>query len=727
MIPANQYGAVARSPSSSWVVATRTATPWASVLAHKFLTIGVIAVVSLIGLVVALCFGHKYVAEATIRVSPVVPASMVGEDSRFSSNADYRDFVQEQVFEINNYATVSAALDLLGPNRSLWQLPGEGDRHAAERLMVMLKVESVPDSYLVKIVLGGGQPRGLADIVNAVAKSYLSRTARRELDGADVGFQLLTSRQTELEQNIAKDQVELSGLTQELGVSSVEGGLVNPYDKMLADTNTALARARRNVLLAQAHLDAVKSHRERIKHADVEAKAEQVAATGSESTIAKQQLIQQREQAMFELSGLGPNHPGRKALEAQVETANKELASLDQSALDRARSMLTDSEQATTSVDISEAESNLDQMQSAEKGIEKELASVKATATTFGAKYSQAVAVHDKLERARKNLQDLQERVSLLRLKTQAPGVVALESAAMVPDAPQKSTRRLIFALFVLGSMLLGVVVPTVLDLTDRKIKTADEFEAILGFPPLGVALSSNGTGQESMRRIALGIMREWRTSGMRSFILTSVRHGGNANLALALADELADLGVRTVAIEASLTRSNARYLTPSSAGQGVGRVSARDTKKLVPRVANTGALNIRVQSTPQTVSDTSLQRAQNGGVPSTFGYVRETVNRALGDHDIVLLAAPPLLSSADTIAMIQMPAGAILVARAGRDDVIEVAAAVRELERCAPPVVGAIICGNGHRNGDGEYPFDLELDGADSSGTSFFYGMAAK
>jgi hypothetical protein len=184
---------------------------------------------------------------------------------------------------------------------------------------------------------------------------------------------------------------------------------------------------------------------------------------------------------------------------------------------------------------------------------------------------------------------------------------------------------------------------------------------------------------------------------------------------------------VRTVAIEASLTRSNARYLTPSSAGQGVGRASTRDTKKLVPRVASTSALNIRVQPTPQNVSDTSLQRAQNGGVPSTFGYVRETVDRALGNHDIVLLAAPPLLSSADTIAMIQMPAGAIIVARAGRDDVIEVAAAVRELERCAPPVVGAIICGNGHRNGDGEYPFDLELDGTDSSGTSFFYGMAAK
>jgi len=720
MIPStNQYGVAARPTSSSWVVNGRSATPLASVLAHKRWAFAIVAILSLAGLVAALLVSREYLAEATIRVSPVLPTSLDAGPSPFASNLEYRDFVQEQVFEIDNYANVSEALDSLGPKRSLWQQPGETDRHATERLMWMLKVEPVADSYLVKIGLTGGQPQGLADVVNAVVKSYLSRTAKREMDGVDVGFQLLTSRETEIAQSIANDQEQLAGLTQELGVSSVAGGPVNPYDKMLADSNNALARARRNVLLAQAHLDAVRSHRQRIKDADVEAKAEQVAATGSESTTARQQLIQQREQALVELSGLGPNHPGRKALEAEIATTNKELASLDQSALDRARSMLSDSEEATTSVDISEAQSDLEQTESAEKGIEKELDSVKATAAAFGSKYGVAVTVHDRLERERKDLQDLQERMSLLRMKTQAPGVVALESTAMVPDLPVKSKRRVIFALFVLGSLILGVAVPTAMDLTDPKIKTAEEFEAILGFSPLGVALGSSGR-QEALRRIALGIMREWRTSGIRSYILTSVREGGNSNLALTLADELCDLGVRAVALEASLTRSNAPQLQAPSAGPGVVSVSTRVTKRLIPRVPNTGVLDIRGQSTPQPAGDANIQRTQNGGVARTFAYMRETVDRALGNHDIVLLAAAPLLSSADTIAMVQMPAGAILVARAGHDDVSEIAKAVRELERCAPPVVGAIICGNGSRNGDSEHQFDLEFDTGDSSATAF-------
>jgi succinoglycan biosynthesis transport protein ExoP len=722
----NQYGPVTRPASPSWIVPNRPPTPWASLKAHKRLALTVIIAVTIFGFAIAMLFGRVYVAEATIRVSPVLPASVDIGESPFNSSVDYRDFVQQQVFEIDNYATASAALDLLGPKRSLWQHPGESDRFAAERLVASLKVDTVPDSYLITIGMSGAKPDGLADIVNAVAKAYLSNTAKRELDGADIGFQLFTSREAEIEKNIANDQQQLAGLTQELGMTSVEGVLVNPYDKMLADTNGALAHARRNVVVAQAHLDAVKSHRERIKDAEVEARAEQVvAASGSDSVTARQQLIQQREQALVELSQLGPNHPGRPALEAEISTTNKELARLDQSSLDRARSMMSDSEQATTKVDISEAESNLDQMQSAEQGIEKEFESLKVEAMAYGTKYSQAVTVHDRLDREHKDLQDVLERMSLLRLKSQAPGAVSLESAAMVPDMPRKSTRRMTFAVFVLTALLLGIVIPTLIDLTDRKIKTIDEYEAILGFPPLGVAMGSNGnSGPEPLRRIAFGIMREWRTSGIRSYILTSVREGSNTALSLALAEELTEMGVRTLAIEASLSGSNPRQLRAPTAVSAASSGSARATKRLVPLVANTSVLDAKGQ--PTTNGDSKLQRVQDG-VARSFGFLRESVDRALGNHDIVLLSAPPLLASADTIAMIQMPAGAILVARAGRDEVPDIASAVRELEKCVPPVVGAIMCGDAHRMSRGDDGFDTEFHAVESSDRGYHYSWMGK
>jgi Mrp family chromosome partitioning ATPase len=206
--------------------------------------------------------------------------------------------------------------------------------------------------------------------------------------------------------------------------------------------------------------------------------------------------------------------------------------------------------------------------------------------------------------------------------------------------------------------------------------------------------------------------MREWRTSGIRSYVLTSVRQGGNGYLALALADELGDLGVRALAIEASLTGPNGdRPKAVSSAAEAVARGAGRETKRLASRGASTVALDGKAQSVPQTIAGKSLQRARNGNLPRPFGFIRESVDRALGNHDIVLLAAPPLLSSADTAAIIQIPAGAILVARAGRDEVSEVAAAVRELERYAPPVVGAVFCESSWAKPDSDFEIDSEFE----------------
>jgi len=57
-----------------------------------------------------------------------------------------------------------------------------------------------------------------------------------------------------------------------------------------------------------------------------------------------------------------------------------------------------------------------------------------------------------------------------------------------------------------------------------------------------------------------------------------------------------------------------------------------------------------------------------------------------------VLLDGPPLLASADPVLLLQIPAGALLVVRAERDEIREIKAAGRELERISPPVVGTIL-----------------------------------
>src|SRR5271154_7260201 len=108
MLPSvNQYGAVARPASSSFLVANRPPTPLRSLWTHKWMAVSIVIAVSAFGFAAALLHPRDYEAEATIRISPVASSSLAGEESQFSSNADYRDFVQEQVFEVDNFATRS--------------------------------------------------------------------------------------------------------------------------------------------------------------------------------------------------------------------------------------------------------------------------------------------------------------------------------------------------------------------------------------------------------------------------------------------------------------------------------------------------------------------------------------------------------------------------------------------------------------------------------------------
>jgi uncharacterized protein involved in exopolysaccharide biosynthesis/Mrp family chromosome partitioning ATPase len=689
-------------PAVSWVVPNRAPTFVQSLRTHRWLAGSVATAVALMGLIIALLFGHAtYVSEALIRVAPSSSMPLGATQESYTSEQSYRDFAQQQVFEIGAYASMVQALAELGPNRSLWQRSNETDRHAAERLMWSIKIELIPDSYFISVSLEDTNPKGLAEVVNAVVNTYLKREANQELSGADAGQQLLNSRKGELEQQIAGDEDQLNQLAQSLQIATFEGSVANPYDKLLADEDAALARAHRTALASAARVAVLKSSQEHITNLEVDSRAQDLLTNDTETASAKQQLIQQREAAEVELKGLGPQHPARPALEQKIASIDEELKQLDATSLAKIRSSVQTSEGDKSDVTVSQAEATLDQAQRTEQGMQKDLDALRANAAAFGTKYGQAVALHDKIERARKELQDVSDQASLLRLQSRAPAFVSLESAAMPADLPLKGRRRKIFVLFALAALGLAVGLPTALDLMDPRIRAAAELEGILGFPPLGaVRLGKDRVGREALRRIALGILRERRTSGVRAYVMTPVHDGaGTTTLALALAQELSYLGVRAATIE---TTPVSGALPAHTAPEGVrgarngGRPGlVRPTGDITRHIARTGSLEINGHALVTSVEEppgrfTICQHA--GGAGLALECVKESVELALQTHDIVLLDAPPLLTSADAVLLMQMPAGAILVVRGGRDEVRDIVAAAQEIERLSPPVVGTIL-----------------------------------
>jgi Mrp family chromosome partitioning ATPase len=310
----------------------------------------------------------------------------------------------------------------------------------------------------------------------------------------------------------------------------------------------------------------------------------------------------------------------------------------------------------------------------------------------------------------------------------------------MTPDVAVSGKKKKIAVTFLLLAMILGVGLPTGLDMVDPLIKSPDELEAIVGFPPFGTALGNGGrTGREALRRIALAIIRECRLSETRGFVLTSVSEGpASRTLAFAVADEIKTLGVRALAIESqdlvheSIPRDNGVYPaltqyvdeTAASLPSVVNGDNARShgpigrrTRSLAGRasaadkVARTATR--RTAALPDAVVPTLRQSSGGGDGQRSADVMDLTVTlppkrdqdpmltpaplRCFLDkkgsaYDLVLFSAPPILTSADAEMLMQMPAGAILVVRSGHDVPRDVVKAVRRLERLAPPVVGTVI-----------------------------------
>jgi uncharacterized protein involved in exopolysaccharide biosynthesis/Mrp family chromosome partitioning ATPase len=743
------------SKHPAWIVPGRRPNPLDSLRRHRWFVLLIVLAILAIGVPTALIYGrHEFWAEATLEISPTF--QRIGGSTAFGSEEQYRGFVQQQVAEIGSYATTRAALDRLGKDRWLWQEPRENDRMAAERLAKAIDVNPVTNTYLISVSLAGDKAEGPAQIVNAVVKAYLERQRRQDLDESNQRVQLLTMHREDLQKDADSLRAQESQMAQELGVSTFGTSLSSPYDKLVDNANTAVDAARRATIKAQAQLDALNADQQRRKALEVDSTAEQMVANDPEVMAAEAQLTKQREDVFLELQQLGPNHPGRPALQQEMERIDGELGRMKSGGMDRVKAMLVQNDQTKARRELSAAQAQLDEAQRTQKGIEQQFDDLRGRASSFSSKYKVAVALDSKLASDNTQIQQIDEQIGVLQAETQSPGFVSLESAAMTPDVAIKGTKKKIAFLFLLAAVILGVGLPTGLDMMDPLIKTPDELEAIVGFPPFGTALSNESRmKREALRRIALAIIRECRISETRGCVFTPVSEGpASRTLAFAVADEIKQLGVRALAIESkdlvheSIRAGNQVHhaaLTQYVAdGTGTSLSSAplvsgdktwshapigRRTGSLAPRVSATDKVPRTVNRRTAALSDalvpTLRQSSDRGDGPRTAEATDLTVTlqpkrdldpmlmpeplRCFLDnkgstYDVVLFSAPPILTSADAEMLMQMPTGAILVVRSGHDVPRDVVKAVRRLERLAPPVVGTVITYEPEADGNENY-----------------------
>lgn len=613
----------------------------------------------------------KWRVEGVIYVSPRFQRNLdTDPEHEIQSNSQYREFVQQQVKTLTRFDIVQQALQT-EPALRHWKKPGESERRAVDRLRSSLQVVPVADTYQVTVGLSGDEPGGLAEITNAVMKSYVGRMRTELMFDSDDRLRHLDAEKEELAEKIGALIEQRSRIAQQLGTTVFTEGMINSFDRMMGTSSEAVVEARRQRLLAEAGVSGRGPAAEPGEGTQAEALEKALNDSGLASL--KTALNLRKAELMTRMNGLSPQHSGRIAAAKEIQQIDDEIEHLTQTLRTRLAANLETLRR--------------DRLQQAEK-VERELhnadGKIRSQAEEYSRSYQQNIEIGNEVERARKRLTAIEDRMSYLRLETQAPGWVRIFSPAMRPDLPAQGGRKKLLMLVFVAAGVLGLAIPAGLDFLDPRVRALGELEAQLGLPVAACFPYNSGKERldsQAVLRAAVSMRRHLGELRHRAIAVTAVSHGGGSStFTLAVAAALNRLGVNTLVVEANPLTPDSRYLA-GSAGDGVIQwldgISQFDT---CCRGAQ-GEFPDRIPTGDGCVEDLlPVER-----------LLRKT-EEPCRPYDLVLVDAAPLTKSLATEELIRVTGSVLLVVNARKDSRAAVKECMTRLRRLAPAAFGAVL-----------------------------------
>lgn len=658
--------------------ATGALMPLVSIRRHYRVGLIVALAVALLGAVVAWKRGKPlYSATATIYVAPrFVNILREPKDFDVTSYQQFRQFVEHQTLTIGRYDILTSALEKLENQRiNVWQEPDESPRRAAERLMAALKIVAIKDTYLITVSLESNKAEHLDAIVNTVAETYID-TAHKEtlFYGQDLRSKSLGQRREELATKVEAHKKRRTEIAQEIGVTTFTPNGANPFDEILMGSRTALAEAHRQTIAAQAALDACLGKGDTPSASLLSFSAEETAKDAGLNSL-KSNLYGRRAALLEKLSGLDEAHPLRRQIDRELKEIDDELI--------RATTKLA---QQTAQGVIEQRRADLRKAQQVERELEKQVEVHRQKDAWFTSLYHEALSISDELDQEIKELQEIDGRLEFFQLEQSAPGYVRIETPARPPELPISGGRKKLFMLALVAAAGLGLAVPVILDLLDRRIRTPGQAAKLLGYPPMAAFFEPSSdvavrrVDADRKRRLAIALERERQQQEARVFLFTSVRpQAGVTGLALELALELEELGCRTLVIETNPLKPDARY-------QADGRAALDDL--LSGEAPGESAILPALGRLPERIG------MGFSVLPHLHNYARLRVLLAefKERYDVVLLDAPPVLLSADTEFLASLADVTLLLIGAGQVMPGDLRRAVGILQKIDPEAVGFIV-----------------------------------
>lgn len=430
--------------------------------ARKWLVLALLLVSAVTGtLVTLLVLSKLYTAEASlvveVRNDPVMGALAPG----LASPA----YMATQVEILKSDRVAGRVVKMLGVERSpaavqQWRESTKAkiplDRYFAELLGKGLQVEPSRGSNVINISFANADPAFAAAAANAFAQAYMDVSVELRVEPARQSASWMDEQTKTLRARLEEAQSRLSKFQQDKGIVVTDERL----DQESARLNSLMLQ------LANAQTELVEtSTRQRNSGSELSPDVQQSPSVQG----LKAQLVS-AETKLSEISSVvGPNHPQRLSLDAQIRELKQQLA---------AEVRRVSGGSSVLSRGSAEKVAELQALIEAQK---KQVLSLRS-------QRDQMAVLQRDVETAQHAYEGVSQRVTALSLEGQnTQANVRLLSPAVEPYTPSRPKTLVNILGSIVGGLLLGALVAIGLELIDRRIRSPDDMLALTAVPVIGV------------------------------------------------------------------------------------------------------------------------------------------------------------------------------------------------------------------------------------------------
>ncbi|MBT3630257.1 MAG: hypothetical protein HON27_03555 [Candidatus Marinimicrobia bacterium] len=649
-----------------------------AILDNIFLVLSVLGLgLTLMVLFVGLTHNPFYSVTSSLLFEPKIPELVYNSNDRYLHS--FEDWMRTQSHEIESNQVLLAAIHAYEDSGYVWIQEGESKKTAVDRLRARLNISQINNTQIMTIALGSGSTEGLAEIVNAVANSYILHKDQQRKTQDQKKLDYLRDEKDKYNVRLDAAYQDLMDISKTYGTAVADEKNLYIYLDMFVDLRSRYNKILTDRIESENKLSALNTQKGQLLTMDV---------YDLQNT---QELLKMEQSINAKMVGLKPGSD----LFSQY---SQMLAEIDTNSIRSARKYLV----ADVDHNISEQTMLRDAAKLTEKDLQKELRKAQLELMDINTAVLKTSTQRQAIERIINIWDRINDRIEQIEIELFNPGRVHVLSAAQSPEFPDpnKLMKKLFIGIITIFGLSIGVA--SARELSDKRVKRVSDIERVLGFPATGFLLdaSTENIPEENLdsiyrrhplsymtelyNQLAVKIEKEHGSFGAQTFSLFSLK--GKSGVSSTAKNILAMLDADKH--EKILVDLNAQPPLLGAQGNSV------NVNGLITWLAKHKTLENGIERDVDAYYDVlplgSLREMDIARIRPSV--VQELFSRLKKDYKYIFIDGPPLLTSSESQTIAQETDASILVVDSQKNIWPELTRAVSILDKLKVSVISVIL-----------------------------------